>query len=374
MIENEIGEIPIDDTLLMMDKLALAEKVVGMENGCLCCTIRSDLVDGLKGLMDEMKQGLEIDQIMIETTGLADPVPITKTFMSNDYLLSKMRLDGVITVADAKHIIARLDDKVEEKEDVAYQQVAFCDRILLNKLDLVSPEQAVAVKERLRDINKFTRIIPSVMCRVKISELTNLRAHDMTNFAEIDLEEEGGEAELHGHESHENHDEHHGTREQEDHGGHEDGRGHNEDNDHGEHVAGHSNSHGNGHGTAHGDGHATGYSTENGEPASKKPRHDGKVNSFCVVKEGEISPKKLSKWMKSLAQLPPAHGTIFRIKAIMAIKDHPYKHVFHAVMDIGDEDDAGEWAPGEKRISKIVFIGKSLDQTFLRAGFEGLFV
>merc|ERR1712071_131558 len=92
-----------------------------------------------------------------------------------------------------------------------------------------------------------------------------------------------------------------------------------------------------------------------------------------IIKEGEIIPRRLSAWMQSLGQLPEGKGTIFRIKAILAVKGHPYKHVFHAVMDVSDEDDAGPWGPNEKKISKIVFIGKSLDQQFLREGFMGTF-
>lgn len=97
------------------------------------------------------------------------------------------------------------------------------------------------------------------------------------------------------------------------------------------------------------------------------------MNSFAIVKEGEIVPQKLSMWMQSLGQLPPERGTIFRIKAILAVKGHPFKHVFHAVMDVSDEDDAGPWAEGEKKVSKIVFIGKSMDKPFLTKGFEDIF-
>merc|ERR1719160_1577359 len=102
-------------------------------------------------------------------------------------------------------------------------------------------------------------------------------------------------------------------------------------------------------------------------------RHDSRVNSFCCQKEGEIAPAKLSQWMQSLGQLPPEKGTIFRIKAILAVKGHPFKHVFHAVMDVSDEDDAGKWEEGEKKISRIVFIGKAMDQAYLRKGFEEIF-
>lgn len=352
VIENEFGEVPIDDALLKEQKMALAEQIVVMDNGCMCCTIRGDLENGLKQIMEQMHKGNRIDAIMIETTGMADPVPIVRTFMASPDITAELRLDGVVCVADAKHLPGRLDDKVEEgKVNEAYQQVAFADKILLNKLDLVTTDQAIAVKDRIREINAFAKVLPSVKGRVNLAELTNMRAHDMTNFINTDLEKEAETApQLAGHEG--GHSEGHG-------GGH--GGGHGQDPDSEDH--GHGNGHaGDGHGAGHGHGHL-----------AKKSRHDSRVNSFSVVREGEIDPQKLGVWMQSLGQLPAEKGLIFRIKAILAVKGHPFKHVFHAVMDVSDEDDAGPWAEGEKKICKIVFIGKSLDQPFLRAGFNGIF-
>merc|ERR1719382_335781 len=202
VIENEFGEVSIDDALLKQNKLALAEKVIVMDNGCMCCTVRGDLQQGLEQILGEIEKGSKIDQIIIETTGMADPVPIVRTFMSNPELCQELRLDGVVTVADAKHIIGRLDDKVEEgKVNEAYQQVAFCDKLLLNKLDLVSSERAIEVKDRLRQINAFAKILPAVKGRVKMEELTNIRAHDMANFANVDIEKEAPDEKIeeHGH-------------------------------------------------------------------------------------------------------------------------------------------------------------------------------
>merc|ERR1719221_641714 len=175
-----------------------------MDNGCICCTVRGDLQQGLEQILAEIKKGSKIDQIMIETTGMADPVPIVRTFMTSTSLCQQLRLDGVITVADAKHIVARLDDKVEEgKVNEAFQQVAFCDKLLLNKLDLVSSETAISVKDRLRNINAFAKILPAVKGRVKMEELTNLCAHDMANFVNVDLEKEAEDVEdEHGHGGH----------------------------------------------------------------------------------------------------------------------------------------------------------------------------
>eukprot|EP00927_Polykrikos_kofoidii_P052832 TRINITY_DN4682_c0_g1_i1.p1 TRINITY_DN4682_c0_g1~~TRINITY_DN4682_c0_g1_i1.p1 ORF type:complete len:505 (+),score=108.76 TRINITY_DN4682_c0_g1_i1:62-1576(+) len=352
VIENEFGEVSIDDGLLTKNKMAMAEKVVVMDNGCMCCTVRGDLLEGLRSILDDIKKGGTIDAIIIETTGMADPVPIVRTFMTSDEISSQLRLDGVVTVADAKHILARLDDKVEEgKINEAYQQVAFCDKILLNKLDLVSADTAIAVKDRLRSINAFAKILPAVKSRVKMSELMDLRAHDMTNFVNSDIEKEAVVDEEHG--GHGNH-------------GSLDGHGHDEgDNDDHGHNDGHHGG-GDGHGGGHTVGH--GHSIE-----ANIRRHDSRVNSMSIVREGDIYPEKLGIWTQSLGVLPPERGMIFRIKAILAVKGLPSKLVFHAVMDVSDEDDAGPWRDGEKRVSKIVFIGKGLDEKFLRDGFHAMF-
>jgi len=361
VIENEFGEISIDDALLKKDKVSMAEKIVVMDNGCMCCTIRGDLADGLKEIMAEMKgpDAKQIDAIMIETTGMADPVPIVRTFMSDPELTATLRLDGVVAVADAKNLPDRLDDTIEEgKVNEAYQQVAFADKIILNKLDLITTDQAIAVKDKIREINKYAKILGAVKGRVKLTELANIRAHDMCNFVnDADFGAEAPSEVGHG-----------------GHGGHDGGaHGHDEDckEEHGDggHGGGGHGGYGAGHGgdvpvAGHGGGHGHG-NTAN--------RHDDRVNSFSIMRDGEILPQRLARWMQMLGQLPADKGTVFRIKAILAVKGHPYKHVFHAVMDVSDEDDAGPWGEDEKKISKIVFIGKSMDQQFLRDGFEAIF-
>jgi len=360
VIENEFGEISIDDALLKQDKLTMAEKVLVMDNGCMCCTIRGDLIEGLKGIADDLKKGSGYDQIIIETTGMADPVPIVRTFMSEEEIQKDLRLDGVVAMADAKHLPGRLDDKIEAgKVNEAYQQIAFADKIILNKLDLITTDEAIACKDRIREINKYAKVLPAVRGRVKVAELTNMRAHDMTNFVNENIELEAEvPAEL---------------AEPTGHGGHGGDHGHPEDCQE-EHGGGHGGGHEEGHGSDHGGGHAGGHGGGHGHGKVKgENRHDNRVNSFAIVKEGEIVPRRLSAWMQSLGSLPPDKGVVYRIKAILAVKGHPFKHVFHAVMDISDEDDAGPWAEGEKKISKIVFIGKSLDEAFLRAGFLAIF-
>merc|ERR1719498_1631437 len=139
-----------------------------MDNGSMCCTVRGDLLQGLRQILDEVKKGSGIDAIMIETTGMADPVPIVRTFMASPELTAELRLDGVVCVADAKNLPGRLDDKVEDgKVNEAYQQVAFADKVLLNKLDLVTTEEAITTKDMIRNINKFAKVVPSVKGRIR---------------------------------------------------------------------------------------------------------------------------------------------------------------------------------------------------------------
>eukprot|EP00927_Polykrikos_kofoidii_P011411 TRINITY_DN1483_c0_g1_i1.p1 TRINITY_DN1483_c0_g1~~TRINITY_DN1483_c0_g1_i1.p1 ORF type:complete len:515 (+),score=107.22 TRINITY_DN1483_c0_g1_i1:73-1617(+) len=372
IIENEFGEISIDDDLLKqggVNKKDLAEKIVVMDNGCMCCTIRGDLAGALEQMVAEIDSGTHLDQIMIETTGMADPVPIVRTFMSTPSITDRLRLDGVLTVVDSKHLIDRLEEEPEEgKVNQAFQQVAFADKLVLNKLDLIGTDKAIEVKNRIRSINSYAKILPAVKGEVKMSEITNMLCHDMTRFAEDDITAEPpvNFAEVQGHGGH-GHDAH----------GHDaHGEGHDANCTEGHGDAGHAGHGDAGHAGHGGAGHASGTNAAVGHGhgnASTAARFDSRVNSFSIVKEGQIIPAKLSRWMQALGTLPAERGTIYRIKAILAVKGHPYKHVFHAVMDVSDEADAGEWAEGEKKVSKIVFIGKSLDEKFLRDGFFDIF-
>ncbi|CAE8631926.1 unnamed protein product [Polarella glacialis] len=363
VIENEFGAVSIDDQLLGDRKHALAEEVVVMDNGCMCCTVRGDLEEGLRKILAKHRKGARIDSIIIETTGMADPVPIIRTFMATD-LTDELRLDGVITVADSKHLLLHLDDEdIEEgKVNEAYQQIAFCDKILLNKIDLVSKDTAVEVKKRIRSINAFAKVLPTVQCRVNLDELTNMYAHDGKRFAEggMDMIEEAADADVQEHGHGGGHGDAHGDGHQEGHQGH----GHGDDcadtecEDHG-HTEGHS-----GH-SAH-SGHSG-----HGHEAS---RHDSRVNSLALVKEGEVDEEALREFVRSLGNLPKEQGLLFRMKAIMAVKGTEAKRVLHAVMDVMDQLEAGAWEPGETRICKLVLIGKGLDRQELRKSWDKLFV
>ena len=139
VIENEFGDVGIDDTLLQKNtKMQSEEEIIEMMNGCICCTVRQDLVKVLEKLADRVKKGtLKLDGIIIETTGMADPAPVAQTFFVDDTVKEFARLDGIVTLVDAKHIEQHLDDEKEEGvENEAVEQVAFADRLLICKLNI----------------------------------------------------------------------------------------------------------------------------------------------------------------------------------------------------------------------------------------------
>merc|ERR1711992_283283 len=161
IIENEFGEVGIDDALIEAGPLTTEENIVEMNNGCICCTVRGDLIAGLKKLIkNSIKTNKPLDGVMIETTGLADPAPVAQTFFADDFVQQHMRLDGILTLVDAKHIIQHLEDeKPEGVENEAVEQIAFADRILLNKCDLVdSDDELVEIEKRIRAINEKVAI------------------------------------------------------------------------------------------------------------------------------------------------------------------------------------------------------------------------
>jgi G3E family GTPase len=146
VIVNEFGELGIDNELVVNAE----EEVFEMNNGCICCTVRGDLIRIIEGLM---KRKGRFDAILIETTGLADPAPVAQTFFVDDEVRNRTKLDSIVTVVDAKNFLQRLEDSHE-----AAEQVAFADVVLLNKIDLVSADEAARVEAQIRSINPMARL------------------------------------------------------------------------------------------------------------------------------------------------------------------------------------------------------------------------
>merc|ERR1711959_634101 len=190
VIENEFGEIGIDDALVKggsPNALTTEEIIVEMNNGCICCTVRGDLIQGLKRLVkNSQKNGKPLDAVLIETTGLADPAPVAQTFFADDFVQRHMALDGILTVVDACHIIQHLDEeKPEGAENEAVEQLAFADRVLLNKTDLVDEATLEEVEKRIRMINKEVPIRRCLQSEVDMDYILGIQAFDLDKILEF---------------------------------------------------------------------------------------------------------------------------------------------------------------------------------------------
>jgi G3E family GTPase len=316
VIVNEFGEIGIDNDLVV----GADEEVFEMNNGCICCTVRGDLIRIVEGLM---KRKGQFDAIIVETTGLADPAPVAQTFFVDEDVQERARLDAVVTVADAKWLSDRLKDAPEAKN-----QIAFADVIILNKTDLVNAAELAEVEGRIRAINPYAKLHKTTRCQVPLDAVLGRNAFDLERILEIEPEflACGPDCD----------DPHH------DHAHH----GH----DHGHHHHGHDH-HGHDHGAS-----------------NLKVYHDEEMQSVSIRLDGDIDPNKFMPWINELVQREGPN--ILRSKGILAFKDDPKRFVFQGVHMILDGDSQREWKPGERRESKIVFIGRNLKEDELRKGVQ----
>ncbi len=313
VIVNEFGEIGIDNDLVV----GADEEVFEMNNGCICCTVRGDLVRILDGLM--RRKG-KFDAIIVETTGLADPAPVAQTFFVDENVGRKTKLDAVVTVADAKWLKDRLKDAPEAKN-----QIAFADVILINKTDLVTPEELSEVEARIRGINPYARLHKTQRAKIALDEVLGRNAFDLDRILDIEPEF------LHG-----------------------DGHDHDHDHDH-----------------AHGHDHHHGHDHEHGQPHSHgglKHYHDEDMQSISLRTDKPLDPDKFFPWVQDLVQKEGPN--ILRSKGILAFKNDDQRFVFQGVHMILDGDHQRPWGKDEKRESRIVFIGRNLPGKAITEGFE----
>ena len=308
VIVNEFGEIGIDNDLVV----GADEEVFEMNNGCICCTVRGDLVRILDGLM--RRKG-KFDAIIVETTGLADPAPVAQTFFVDESVGRKTKLDAVVTVTDAKWLQERLRDAPEAKN-----QIAFADVIIINKTDLVSAGEIEEVEGRVRAINPYARVHKTERCALPLPEVLGRNAFDLDRI--LDIEPEFLETDGHHHDHHHHHD----------------------------HDHDHTHAH------AHHDGGNT-----------LKHYHDEDMQSVALKSEAPLDPDKFFPWVQTLVQ--EEGQNILRCKGILSFKSDPKRFVFQGVHMILDGDHQREWQDGEERLSRIVFIGRKLPEEKIRAGF-----
>jgi len=315
VIVNEFGEIGIDNDLVV----GADEEVFEMNNGCICCTVRGDLVRILDGLM--RRKG-KFDAIIVETTGLADPAPVAQTFFVDENVGRRTRLDAVVTVADARWLNDRLKDAPEAKN-----QIAFADVILINKTDLVSAEELSEVEARIRGINPYARLHKTERAQIALHEVLGRNAFDLDRI--LDIEPEFLQSE--------DHDQHH-------------------DHDHG-HAHDHHHDHGQNHEHEHAHHHG-----------GLKHYHDEDMQSISLRSDQPLDPDKFFPWVQDLVQKEGPN--ILRCKGILAFKGDDQRFVFQGVHMILDGDHQRPWKNDEKRESRIIFIGRNLPGKKITEGFE----
>ncbi|MEP9399561.1 GTP-binding protein [Mesorhizobium sp. KR2-14] len=314
VIVNEFGEIGIDNDLIVESD----EEIYEMNNGCVCCTVRGDLIRVVEGLM---RRPGRFDAIVVETTGLADPVPVAQTFFMDEDVRSKTKLDAVVALVDAKHLPLRLKDS-REAED----QIAFADVVLVNKTDLVDEDELRAVEATIRAINPAAAIHRTTRAGVPLETVLDRGAFDLKRVLENDPDFLDAHDHDHDHECGPNcdHDHHH----------HHHDHDHDHDHDHHGHVS---------------------------------PIHDVTVQSVSL-RAGEMDPKKFFPWIEKITQLEGPN--ILRLKGIIAIKDDPERYVIQGVHMIIEGDHQRAWKDDEKHESRLVFIGRQLDAERLKRSFE----
>jgi G3E family GTPase len=318
VIVNEFGEIGIDNDLVV----GADEEVFEMNNGCICCTVRGDLVRILDGLM--RRKG-KFDAIIVETTGLADPAPVAQTFFIDENVGRRTKLDAVVTVADAKWLNERLKDAPEAKN-----QIAFADVILINKTDLVSSDELSDVEARIRGINPYAKLHKTERAKVPLDAVLGRNAFDLDRILDLEPDFLGGD----------DHDHHH--------------HGHDHAHDH-DHDPGHDHDHAHSHSHSHSHG-------------GLKHYHDEDMQSIALATDKPLDPDKFFPWVQDLVQ--KEGPSILRCKGILAFKGDDQRFVFQGVHMILDGDHQRPWQAGEKRDSRIVFIGRNLPGKMITEGFE----
>ena len=318
VIENEFGEESIDNEILVS---SAGEQIIQMNNGCICCTIREDLRSTLQDLAEKKRKGeLDFERVVIETTGLADPGPVAQTFFMDDEIAESYLLDSILTLVDAKHAATQLNERQE-----ARRQVGFADQIFISKADLSSPAELEALAHRLRHMNPRAPQKTVHFGEVKLADVFDLRGFNLNAKLEIDpdfLKEEAAHA----------------------HGNHEHDHGH----EHDEHCDHPSHKHEGEHGHHH--------------------HHDDDVKSFVFRADKPFDPAKLEDFLGAIVNI---YGPrMLRYKGVLHMKGSARKVIFQGVHQLMGSDLGPAWASGEKRNSKMVFIGIDLPKDILLQGLE----
>ncbi|KAK7346248.1 hypothetical protein VNO80_20763 [Phaseolus coccineus] len=315
VIENEFGEVDIDGSLVASHSSA-SEEIIMVNNGCLCCTVRGDLVKMLLELVRKKRD--KFDHIVIETTGLAKPAPVIETFCSDELVSQHVKLDGVVTLVDCKHAMKHLNEvKPRFVVNEAVEQVAYADRIILNKIDLVTESELNILTKKIKHINGMAQIKQAKFGSVDIDFVLGVGGYDLERI-ESEVPGECPSSSSHrddsGHE-HEGHHHHH---------------------HHHDHV------------------------------------HDSSVSSVSIVAEGTLDLDEVDDWLERVIE--EKGEDLYRMKGVLSVDGSDQRYVFQGVHSMLDGSPGKTWEPNEKRTNKLVFIGRNLDETTLRKGFRGCII
>ncbi|MGE4368973.1 MAG: GTP-binding protein [Burkholderiaceae bacterium] len=319
VIENEFGPESIDNDLLVQDS---EEEIVELSNGCVCCTVRGDLMRTLNELRVKRRDGrLNFERVIIETTGMANPGPVCQTFFMDDEIADYYRLDAVITVVDAKHGMETLDSQEE-----AQKQVGFADKILVSKKDLVSDADYENLRHRLVRINPRASITPVHFGDTDLKALLDISGFNLNTILDIDpdfLADEHPDAAHHHH--------HH-------------------DGDCNEHCH-HDHDHDHGHDHKKGHGH-----------------HSDDIGAFVFRSNRAFDPERLEEFLGGIVQV---YGPdLLRYKGILYLKGINRRMLFQGVHMMMGAEPGKPWLSGEKPNTKMVFIGRKLPQDIFTRGLE----
>lgn len=309
VVENEFGSENIDNEILVQDS---TEQIIQLNNGCVCCSIREDLRTTLSDLAEKRRKGeLTFDRVVIETTGLADPGPVAQTFFMDDEIAESYLLDSILTLVDAKHGNDQLDSRQE-----ARRQIGFADQIFISKTDLVDEAEVGDLMHRIKHMNPRAPQRKVHFGEVPIAEVFDLRGFNLN--AKLDIDPDFLKADDHGHHGHDHHD---------------------HDHEHGEHCD-------------HPHHHA----------------HDDDVKSFVFKSDRAFNPAKLEDFLGAIVQV---YGPkMLRYKGVLYMKGSDKKVIFQGVHQLMGSDLGPAWAKGEKKGSKMVFIGLDLPREILEQGLE----
>ncbi|KAI4312990.1 hypothetical protein MLD38_037772 [Melastoma candidum] len=311
VIENEFGEADIDGSLVASHSSA-SEEIVMVNNGCLCCTVRGDLVKMLLELVKKKRD--KFDHIVIETTGLAKPGPVIETFCSDELVSRHVKLDGVVTLVDSKHAMRHLNEvKPRFVANEAVEQIAYADRIIVNKIDLVNEAEVDLLTKRIKHINGMAQIKLAKYGSVDMDFVLGIGGYDLDRI-ESEVQGNNSSCSTHHHDS-----------------GKGEKKGHLHD-----HV------------------------------------HDSAVSSVSIVSEGTLDLDEVDDWLERLIE--EKGEDLYRMKGVLSVTGYDQRYVFQGVHSMLDGCPGKAWGDDEKRVNKLVFIGRNLDETALRRGFKGCLI